>query len=91
MSNPGVVFPMWETTFARNTQAGFCKENYESNILFSIAYGRKVLTKSGLGISRKCCFPHGVFLGNVVSHMDRMRIRRMCVWCDPMMPAHPPC
>ena len=51
---------MWETTFARNTQAGFCKEVYESNILFSIGYGRKVLTKSGLGISRKCCFPHGL-------------------------------
>jgi hypothetical protein len=32
---------------------------YESNILFSIGYGRKVLTKSGVGISRKCCFPHG--------------------------------
>ena len=50
---------MWETTFARNTQAGFCKEIYESNILFSIGYGRKVLTKSCLGITRKCCFPHG--------------------------------
>jgi hypothetical protein len=32
---------------------------YESNIPSSIGYGRKVLTKSGVGISRKCCFPHG--------------------------------
>jgi len=33
---------------------------YESNIPFSKGYGRKVLTKSGVGISRKCCFPHGL-------------------------------
>ena len=32
---------------------------YESSILSSIGYCRKVLTKYGVGISRKCCFPHG--------------------------------
>jgi hypothetical protein len=56
---------MWETTFPRNTHAGFCKQMYESNIPFSIGYGRKVLTKSGVGISRKCCFPHGLVGANL--------------------------
>ena len=51
--------PMWETTFARNSHARFGKPFYEPNILLSMVYGRKVLTKSGVGISRKCCFPHG--------------------------------
>ena len=50
---------MWETTFARNTQAGFCKDF--TTVSYTKGYVRFVnlLTKSGLGISRKCCFPHG--------------------------------
>ena len=51
---------MWETTFARNSHAGFGKPFYEPNILPSMVFGLKVLTKSGVAISRKCCFPHGV-------------------------------
>ena len=50
---------MWETTFARNSHAGFGKPFYEPNILPSMVFGLKVLTKSGVAISRKCCFPHG--------------------------------
>ena len=51
---------MWETTFARNTQAGFCKDF--TTLSYTMGYVRFVnlLTKSGLGISRKCCFPHGM-------------------------------
>jgi hypothetical protein len=52
---------MWETTFPRNTHAGFCKD------FTTVSYTRwyvgfvHLLTKSGVGISRKCCFPHGCF------------------------------
>ena len=53
---------MWETTFARNAQAGFCKDF--STLSYTKEHIRFVnlLTKSGLGISRKCCFPHGIRL-----------------------------
>ena len=50
---------MWETTFPRNTHAGFCKD------FTTVSYTKwhvgfvHLLTKSGVGISRKCCFPHG--------------------------------
>ena len=68
--------PMWETTFARNSHARFGKQFYEPNILLSMVYGRKVLTKSGVGISRKCCFPHGLFPTWTHTH-THTHIRRM--------------
>ena len=54
-----VRISMWETPFARNTQAGFCKDF--TTLSYTKEYVRFVnfFTKSGLGISRKCCFPHG--------------------------------
>ena len=56
---PSKVFVWVETTFARNRHAGFGKPFYERNILTSMVFDRKVLTQSGVAISRKCCFPHG--------------------------------
>ena len=47
--------------FARNSHAGFGKPFYEPNMLSSMVFGRKVLTKSGVAISRKSCFPHGAW------------------------------
>ncbi len=46
-------------TLARIAQAVFCKERHESNTRCSIGDCRTILTKCGVGISRKCCFPHG--------------------------------
>ena len=50
---------MWETTYARNTQAGVCKDF--TTVSYTKEYVRFVifLTKSGLGIARICFFPHG--------------------------------
>ena len=62
--------------FARNSHAGFGKPFYEPNILISIVFGRKVLTKSGVAISRKCCFPHGLAYTQPVNETDAMEIRR---------------
>ncbi len=71
-----VVQPMWETAFPRNSHAGLGKPLYEPNILMSMKHLRKVPTQSGVAISRKCCFPHGVqlflpkssFVGIIIWH-----------------------
>ncbi len=53
--------PMWETTFARLTHAGLGRPINEDNILPSMhdASLKSLCTQSGVGKSRKCCFPHG--------------------------------
>ncbi len=47
---------------------------YEFSILYSIGYCRKVLTKSGVSMSRKCCFPHGLW--NVAHHTRAYDLRK---------------
>ncbi len=56
------LWSMWETTFLRNTHAGFCKDfTTVSYTKWDVGFVH-LLTKSGVGISRKCCFTHGLWL-----------------------------
>jgi hypothetical protein len=48
---------------------------------FSIGYGRKVLTKSGVGISRKCCFPHGLKGVRARRRADDIMMIRLGIVC----------
>ena len=54
------VQPMWETTFARNSHAGLGKDFTNARAYSSVCRFVNLLTQSGVAISRKCCFPHGV-------------------------------
>ena len=57
--NSGLM-PMWETTFPRNSHAGLGRDF--TKMFHTHEYVRfvKLPTKSGVAISRKCCFPHGL-------------------------------
>ena len=56
---PPLQHPMWETTLARNSHAGLGKDFTIKDHTKEYVRFVKWLTKSGVAISRKCCFPHG--------------------------------
>ena len=70
--------PMWETTFPSNTvpipTPDWASPLTMKTYCLVCRRCRLVLAQSGVGISRKCCFPHG-FL-----HKKIGRFTNRCIW-----------